>query len=334
MKNGNYPELDASEDADKKTAPTNSTGTPKGKGIGKGCSNRNYRDHDETVKKEPPEHDATYDEPRRDVRQEDEEANIVVKKEPSDELEHDVNIKEEVFSDGNGDESVKNTSQKKGDTSESSEEIIIIKSKISRVSLRKSTRIQKRKMQERKKFKELEDRRGKRLAAKFIYGESGVTYRPPRDFYGKFGVDESEEKCNPPLIVLDDDDKDYNDDHSSVKIIDDVSNQKKQRLKKPKVGFIQNEVVSDGDEICECDGTIDHDVNESKNIEKKDYGIDQVKHDEIGRGGSDRDEIVSPSGRSRSDQVRRDETVVPGTGATVMCGGGRGDFFKIPLEEQ
>ena len=104
-----------------------------------------------------------------------------------------VQIKKEILSEV--EEEIKpgdflNTGKKDGSKDEdTSDEIVIIKSKkVSDVSLRKSLHIQNRKREEKKKLQQLEDQRGKCLAAKFVITKASVTYRPPVSYYGSFGV--------------------------------------------------------------------------------------------------------------------------------------------------
>ena len=121
-------------------------------------------------------------------------------------------------------------------------------------------------VEERKKLQALEDMKGKKLAAKFIFGESSVTYRPPRGFYGEFGVNETAATSCPPVFEIDNDDND-NDDGLSVKIVDDKP-EKLKNVKKPKVGFIMNKVISDDDGHDEVDRDVnnEHDESEKQDI--------------------------------------------------------------------
>ena len=123
--------------------------------------------------------------------------------------------------------------------------LVILKvKKATDVSIRKCLRIQKQKSEQRKKLQELEDKRGKRLAAKFIISQSSVTYQPPVGYYRPFGVQDKMVEADSPkedsdIIEIDDDD--------DACIVDDVSNRTKP-LKKPKVGFLKNKVITEDDE--------------------------------------------------------------------------------------
>ena len=118
----------------------------------------------------------------------------------------------------------KKVGKKSGDDSSSDEPVILKVKKATDVSIRKSLRIQKQKSEQRKKLQELEDKRGKRLAAKFIISQSSVTYQPPVGYYGPFGVQDKMVKGDSPkedsnIIGIDDDD--------DACIVDDVSNRTK-----------------------------------------------------------------------------------------------------------
>ena len=165
-----------------------------------------------------------------------------------------------------------NTEKKDGSKDEdTSDEIVIIKSKkASNVSLRKSLHIQNRK-QEEKKLQQLEDQRGKCLAAKFVIMKASVTYRPPVSYYWSFGVHDKGvigDSDPPEIIELD------NADDDEV-IVDDVSNRKKP-LKKPKVGFINNEVIDEDDDVeKEKDETEQQDNLDGSKMFDEDLEIDQ-----------------------------------------------------------
>ena len=128
--------------------------------------------------------------------------------------------------------------------------------------------------------------KGKKLAAKFIFGKSSVTYRPPHGFYGEFGVNETAATSCPPVFEIDNDDND-NDDGLSVKIVDDKP-EKLKNIKKPKVGFITNEVISDDDR---CD-EVDHDVNNECDESEKQDIADENEFSEEENEGIELDNIV------------------------------------------
>ena len=90
--------------------------------------------------------------------------------------------------------------------------------------------------------------------------------RLPHGFYGEFGVNETAATSGPPVFEIDNDDND-NDDGLSVKIVDDKP-KKPKNVKKPKVGFIMNEVISDDDRHDEVDRDVnnEHDESEKQDI--------------------------------------------------------------------
>ena len=158
----------------------------------------------------------------------------------------------------------------------SSDEIVLVchRKRASNVSRRRSMRIQKRKSEEKKQLQELQNKRSKKLAAKFIFSESAVTYRPPVGYYGSFGVTE---KDNPEVIEINDHDDDDNDDEDdNDMIVDDII--KPDVLKKPKEGFLDNELIEKTDDEAEvqdgsdgfspsCELELDQDII-SNNVNK------------------------------------------------------------------
>ena len=102
--------------------------------------------------------------------------------------EQSVKVKKEIFSE---EELKPGNFLNKGNNrdEDTSEEIVILKhKKASNVSLRKSLRIQNRRREEKKKLQQLQDQKGKKLAAKFVFTKSSVTYQPPVGYYWQFGV--------------------------------------------------------------------------------------------------------------------------------------------------
>ena len=77
-------------------------------------------------------------------------------------------------------------SQKKD--SDSDEIVFLESNKASQVSLRKSLRLQQKRNEMKRITSKLKEERSKKLAAKFIFGQSSVMYRPPSGYYGEFGV--------------------------------------------------------------------------------------------------------------------------------------------------
>ena len=122
------------------------------------------------------------------------------------------------------------------DDNGSSEELIITKTKASEVSLRRSARRQKQKADQKAKLQLMHNGKYRGLAAKFILSESSVTYRPPVGFYGNFGsVERNVLPQSEKLNEDEEEDGSYSDaSSSSIEVVND---------RKPKTGFISNEVV-------------------------------------------------------------------------------------------
>ena len=139
--------------------------------------------------------------------------------------------------------------------------------------------MQKRRDENRSKLKQLQDKRSKSLAAKFILGESSVTYRPPLGYYGNFGANESNVKGS--VVVVDDD-----DDKEEEVMDENTSSEEYVKLRKPKKGFIKNEIVySDDDNFSHdetlrnnlniAESTIDSALNAIENLNKSDLMDDK-----------------------------------------------------------
>ena len=139
--------------------------------------------------------------------------------------------------------------------------------------------MQKRKDENRSKLKQLQDKRSKSLAAKFILGESSVTYRPPQGYYGNFGANESNVQGS--FVVVDDD-----DDEEEEVMDENTSSEEYVKLRKPKKGFIKNEIVySDDDNFSHdetlrnnlniAESTIDSALNAIENLNKSDLMDDK-----------------------------------------------------------
>ena len=125
---------------------------------------------------------------------------------------------------------------KKKDDDDSSDGIVIYKSKASEVSLRKSARRQQLKDDQRAKLQQIHGQRNKSLAAKFILSESSVTYRPPSGFYGNFGS--QERNVQGQAAKTDEEEVDDEVDDESSSSVEFVT------IRKPKQGFISNEVIA------------------------------------------------------------------------------------------
>ena len=142
---------------------------------------------------------------------------------------------------------------------DSDDPVVLKRSNTTTASLRCSARVQKQKDEQRSKLKSLQDKRSKSLAAKFILGESSVTYRPPQGYYGNFGAKESNVKGS---AVVDDDEEDEED------MDQNTSSEEYVRLRKPKKGFMNNEIVFSEDD------NLSHDETLSNNLQIAESTID------------------------------------------------------------
>ena len=101
--------------------------------------------------------------------------------------------------------------------------------------------------------------------------KASVTYRPPVSYYGSFGVCDkgvNRDSDSPEIIELDN----AEDDEA---IVDDVSNRKKP-LRKLKVGFINDEVIDEDDDVeKEKDETKQQDNWDGSKMFDEDLEIDQ-----------------------------------------------------------
>ena len=87
------------------------------------------------------------------------------------------------------------------------------------------------------------------MATKFIFNKSSVTYCPPKGYYRNFGVGET--RVDADVITIDEDDDNNANQDSNNMIVDNVSCRKnKNNLKKPKTGFLENQIIKEdkGDE--------------------------------------------------------------------------------------
>ena len=112
--------------------------------------------------------------------------------------------------------------------------------------------MQKIKNEQRSKLKNLQEKRTKSLAAKFILGESSVTYRPPIGYYGNFGAKETNVEGSAANVDDDDDD----DENDAEVMNENTSSEEYVRLKKPKKGFLNNEIVFSEDDNSNHDETL------------------------------------------------------------------------------
>ena len=184
------------------------------------------------------------------------------------------------------------------DVNEEDEEVIILKrNKTTHVSLRRSARVQQQKDKMKGHLKKLAEQRTKNLAGQFVFSESSVTYRPPEGYYGNFGVTE----CNVTggIISINNEDDEVNEGDSS-------SSTDKVIIRKPKKGFIDNELFPD-DSLDVSYDTLKNNINKSiSRLEDDDIDLDQIGVD------NDRDVTVGYSDVSEEKRdVTGDECDVP-----------------------
>ena len=159
-------------------------------------------------------------------------------------------------------------------------------------------------------LKKLADKRTKNLAGQFVFSESSVTYRPPEGYYGKFGVTEHNVKGGSTSVHDEDDDI---QEVESDKVI----------IKKPKKGFIDNELFPD-DSLDVSYDTLKSNINKSiSRLEADDIDIDHIMEDDGNRdvtagvdtdhdvtvGYSDRDVTVSDADVPKCDVTVSDADV-------------------------
>ena len=148
----------------------------------------------------------------------------------------------------------------------SSDEMIITKKKTVQASLRRSARVQKRRDKQRALCKKAKENYSKKLAATFILGEASVTYRPPSGFYGSFGVKE----MNVHGQSEDDEEDDVDEDTESSTGPEEVV------LKKPKKGFLDNELFFSDDDEIEIDDTLKNNIGEDLKVQVEDLNVSKI----------------------------------------------------------
>ena len=125
-------------------------------------------------------------------------------------------------------------------------------------------------------MKEAKDKYTKKVTSPFILGESSVTYCAPQGFYGSLGAKEKNVQPDPVHMDDDYDDADEGETSSSCEMV---------KIKQPKKGCIDNQVVFTDDEM-EIDSTLKNNIG--KNIEKlqeEDLNISKLMD------SSDKDEV-------------------------------------------
>ena len=221
-------------------------------------------------KRDVPMHDVTSDDNRnRDVPQQ-KKRDVT----PDNKTKNDVQL---------GDQPPEKKKRDVPEANGSSDEQIIVKKKTVQASLRRSARVQKRKEKVQAICKKAKEHYSKRLAATFILSESSVTYHPPAGYYGSFGIKESNVQGK-----SEDDEDDVDEETESSASHEEVI------LKKPKKGFIDNEVIFTDDDT-EIDNTLKNNIGEDlgkMNVE--DLSISKILD------SSDKDEIFEIATEKKS----------------------------------
>ena len=118
--------------------------------------------------------------------------------------------------------------------------------------LRRSARVQLQKNKQRKTLAQLKKQRSKEIAGGFVLDESDMTYRAPKGFYGHFGV--PERNIQGKSTMHEDNEDEVEEEGSSG------SSTEKVGIKKPKTGFINNELFpADDEEIS--DTTLNNNIS-------------------------------------------------------------------------
>ena len=139
------------------------------------------------------------------------------------------------------------------------------------MSLRRSARVQQKKNEMKGHLKKLQDQRTKNLAGQFVFFKSSVTYRPPEGYYGKFSVTEHNVKGGSKSVHDEDDD---------IQEVDLSSSTDKVIIKKPKKGFIDNELFPD-DSLDVSYDTLKSNINKSiSRLEADDIDLDHILNDD------------------------------------------------------
>ena len=127
-----------------------------------------------------------------------------------------------------------------------------------------------------------------------MFSESSVTYRPPEGYYGKFGVTEHNVKGGSTSVHDEDDD---------IQEVDSSSSTDKVIIKKPKTGFIDNELFPD-DSLDVSYDTLKSNINKSiSRLEADDIDLDNIIKDDgivdtdcdVTVGDTDHDETLGYS---------------------------------------
>ena len=123
----------------------------------------------------------------------------------------------------------------------------------------------------------LKEERSKKLTAKFIFSQSSVTYRPPSGYYEEFGVWDHRGigSRSPDVIELQEETKKQDEEKDDDMFVDDIPKHKVM-LKKPKLGFLENEVISKNDEDYDSE-IINSNVQKAiDKLDEEDLDVDQI----------------------------------------------------------
>ena len=154
---------------------------------------------------------------------------------------------------------------------EEDEVIILKRNKTTLVSLWRSGWVQQKKNEMKGHLKKLQDQRTKNLAGQFVFSKSSVTDRPPEGYYGKFSVTEHNVKGGS---------KSVHDEDNDIQEVDLSSSTDKVVIKKPKKGFIDNELFPD-DTLDVSYDTLKSNINKSiSRLEADDIDLDHIMNDD------------------------------------------------------
>ena len=236
---------------------------PKKRDVIQGKKGRKKCDGEPTDKKRDESMESMASNDKRDVNQGEKskhDASIDSTEQPTD----DSNKKRDV---NKGKKRKHDVSMDNSEPTDDNGEIILKRRKTSEVSLRRSARVQLQKNKQRKTLAQLKKQRSKEIAGGFVLDESDVTYRAPKDFYGDFGVPERNIQGKSTMHDNEDEVQEAGSSGSSTE---------KVVIKKPKTGFINNELFpADDEEIS--DTTLNNNISVAlAQIEEEDIEVNQL----------------------------------------------------------
>ena len=237
---------------------------PKKHDVIQGKKGRKKCDGEPTDKKRDESMESTASKDKRDVNQGEKtkhDASIDSTEQPTDDSnkKHDVN---------KGKKRKHDVSMDNSEPTDDNGEIILKRRKTSEVSLRRSAHVQLQKNKQRKTLAQLKKQRSKEIAGGFVLDESDVTYRAPKGFYGDFGV--PERNIQGKSTMHEDNEDEVEEEGSSG------SNTEKVLIKKPKTGFINNELFPPDDEEI-SDTTLNNNISVAlAQIEEEDIEVNEL----------------------------------------------------------